>query len=199
MSLIKLPDADRVTIDATPAEPNPADSARAAFTAGLREIADFLDAHPEVPLPNIGSYPHEDSGYVPTLTAFASLAARDGRSQLDIMRAAARAMGRSGTKGLAIGPDPGFVVYRRFGGIHLVIEADREEVCERVVVGTHQVTEEVPDPDVVAAAPLVTRTRVVEDVRWECRPLLREAPTAAETAAALLTPDVEPVTAGSPS
>jgi hypothetical protein len=43
------------------------------------------------------------------------------------------------------------------------------------VVGTREVTEEVPDPEALAAVPKVTVTRTVEDVRWECRPLLAEA------------------------
>ncbi len=45
---------------------------------------------------------------------------------------------------------------------------DRAKVCERVVTGTREVTEEVPDPD----APKVTVTRVVEDVEWRCSSIL---------------------------
>lgn len=48
----------------------------------------------------------------------------------------------------------------------------RAEVCERVVVGTETVTEEVPDPDYIAAAPTITQTREVEQVEWRCAPVL---------------------------
>lgn len=52
------------------------------------------------------------------------------------------------------------------------LQSDREQVCERVVVGTREVTEEVPDPEALAAVPTTTVTRTEEIVEWECRPLL---------------------------
>ncbi|WP_282775828.1 hypothetical protein [Nocardia sp. CC201C] len=48
----------------------------------------------------------------------------------------------------------------------------REQVCERVVTGVETVTEEIPDPDYIAAAPTITRTREVESVEWRCAPVL---------------------------
>ncbi|MCM6776234.1 hypothetical protein NDR87_18930 [Nocardia sp. CDC159] len=48
----------------------------------------------------------------------------------------------------------------------------REVVCERVVTGVETVTEEVPDPEYVAAAPKVTVTREVESFEWKCAPIL---------------------------
>lgn len=54
----------------------------------------------------------------------------------------------------------------------------RAEVCERVVTGVETVTEEVPDPDYIAAAPKVTVTRDIEKVEWKCGPVL--APRASE-------------------
>lgn len=58
------------------------------------------------------------------------------------------------------------------GGLDLHVYAPREQVCVRRVVGTREVTEEVPDPDAVAALPTVTVTKTVEDVEWDCSPLL---------------------------
>ena len=52
---------------------------------------------------------------------------------------------------------------------------ERDKVCERVVVGTREITEEVPDPAVVAAAPKVTTTRTEEVVEWRCAPILGDA------------------------
>jgi hypothetical protein len=64
----------------------------------------------------------------------------------------------------------------KFGGrLSLHVYTDREEVCERVVIGTREVTEEVPDPEALAAVPKVIVTKTVEDVKWVCSPLLAPA------------------------
>jgi hypothetical protein len=52
---------------------------------------------------------------------------------------------------------------------------DRNEVCEKVVTGTREVTKEVPDPEALAAVPKVTVTETVEDVEWRCHPILDAA------------------------
>lgn len=70
-----------------------------------------------------------------------------------------------------------------FGEITLNAYASREQVCERVVVGTREETITEPDPEAVAALPLVTRTEVVEDVEWRCPPLIAPADEAEEVAA----------------
>lgn len=59
-----------------------------------------------------------------------------------------------------------------FGCVGLRPYADREQICRRVVTGTHEITETVPDPDLIAAVPRIERTRIVEDVEWVCEPLL---------------------------
>lgn len=48
----------------------------------------------------------------------------------------------------------------------------RDAVCTRVVTGTETVTEEIPDPDYIAAAPTITQTREVETVEWQCSPIM---------------------------
>jgi hypothetical protein len=65
-------------------------------------------------------------------------------------------------------------------GFKVQLSAVRDAVCERVVVGMHEVTEEVPDPEVLATVPVVKVTRTVEDVRWECGSILK--PDADESA-----------------
>ncbi|MEV6432895.1 hypothetical protein [Nocardia sp. NPDC051463] len=65
-------------------------------------------------------------------------------------------------------------------GISIVLTDLRAEVCTRVVTGVETVTEEIPDPDYIAAAPTITHTREVETVTWECGPVL--APRASEKA-----------------
>lgn len=57
-------------------------------------------------------------------------------------------------------------------GVTVEIVAYREDVCERIVVGQREVEVTGPDPELVAALPKVTRTKVIEDVEWRCAPLL---------------------------
>lgn len=137
---------------------------RQAFIDGLHQIADFLAEHPEVPLPHLGSY--IDNTYAPVLTIWL----HGGREDLSEV---ARAMGKAQK---TVNNDTGeFKVYREFAGIKLVASADRDAVCERVVTGTREVTEEVPDPEALAAVPKVAVTKVVEDVEWRCGSLLKPA------------------------
>ena len=66
-----------------------------------------------------------------------------------------------------------------FGGVKTKVLAYREEVCERVVVGTETVTKTVKDPEILATVPEVEVTEEVEIVEWQCKPLLAaEAVTA---------------------
>ena len=63
-------------------------------------------------------------------------------------------------------------VLLHFGPVHLQAYSLRDEVCERVVVGTREVVEEVQDPEALAAVPTITQTRTEDIVEWQCRPLL---------------------------
>jgi hypothetical protein len=149
------------------------DPARTAYIAGLREIADFLETHPDVELPYLTSI--QTGRWENTLDVYLT-----GSGQRAQLAAYGRALGKfektanSGDR---------FKIFRRFGGITLVVSAGRDEVCERVVVGTTEVTREVPDPEILATVPTITVTEMVDEVRWECRPLLQDV------AAAHLTPD----------
>lgn len=70
--------------------------------------------------------------------------------------------------------DAYFELHVTLNRVHFKMYADRDKICERVVTGTREVTEEVPDPEALAAVPKVTVTKTVEDVEWVCRPLLAE-------------------------
>lgn len=137
---------------------------RAGYTAGLRALADLLDTHPEVPLPYDGSA-------VP-LTIHHLYARDPERTVREEFQATLRAL--PGRKDKA--PDGTyFDVEFELHGLKLTVTAFRDDVCERVVTGTREVTREVPDPDALAAVPTTTITETVEDVTWECRPLLAPA------------------------
>jgi hypothetical protein len=69
------------------------------------------------------------------------------------------------------GDDYGKVLLH-FGPIYLQVYSLRDEVCERVVLGTREVVEEVQDPVALAAVPTITQTRTEDIVEWQCRPLL---------------------------
>lgn len=155
-----------ITLDEQPRpEPDP----RAQYIRGLREIADWLQRHPEVHLPYLGDTTI-GSLRAPTLDIYVHKSYGDEPSAKARLAAIARAMGHA-TKS-ADDDDHRFRISRMFGGIRVRASAPREEVCERIVVASHQVTEQVPDPEAVAALPLVSQTRVVEEVVWRCTALL---------------------------
>jgi hypothetical protein len=144
---------------------------RAAYTAGLRQLADILDAHPEVPLPYEGRVS-------PISFAFHGYEVEDHAGEL---AAAARILIPGSRTKNADGN-----YFRVTGSLHgLKIEcwAMREQVCERVVVGTREVIREVPDPEALAAVPTTVVTETVEDVEWRCAPLLAPADTAEQVLA----------------
>jgi hypothetical protein len=63
----------------------------------------------------------------------------------------------------------------RFGPVAVRPYAGRDLVCERHVTGTKEVTEEVADPEALAAVPKVTVTRTVDVVEWRCDGFLKPA------------------------
>lgn len=139
--------------------------ARSAYTAGLRQLADILDAHPEVPLPYDGSSP--DYGRI----TFMFLNADNPRAE---MAAARRALGVRIEKSDR-SDDKYFDLRGNLAGLYFSMSAFRNDVCERVVTGTREVEVEEADPAAVAALPKVKRTVQIEDVEWRCTPLLASA------------------------
>lgn len=133
---------------------------RAKQIAGIRELADWLESHPEIPIPYALSG-HSEYGY--TLVH-----ARHGEAQAAVIAAVARALPGKVTKDVYDHDRMFDITGRLPGGIYVKAIADRDEVCERVVTGTREVTEEVPDP----TAPKLTVTRTVEDVEWVCGSIL---------------------------
>ncbi|MGH3379523.1 MAG: hypothetical protein ACRDP6_32790 [Actinoallomurus sp.] len=140
--------------------PNEADR-RAAYTAGLRRLADIIDNHPEVPLPVDGS----DPKYL--RMSFHFLSEDDPRAA---MAATRRALGVPMEKDDSVSNY--FSLKGNLAGLYFTLTAFRKDVCERVVVATREVEVEEADPAAVAALPKVKRTEVIEDVEWRCTPLL---------------------------
>lgn len=129
---------------------------------GLRALADYIEANPELgnelqySLRNI-SEPITCDDPIALLGQFARAAAH------------ARVQNRKD------GSDKYFRLELRFSEVVVVsLVASRAEVCERIVVGTEQVTKTVPDPELLAKVPEIEVTETVEQVEWRCRPLLAE-------------------------
>ena len=131
---------------------------RAAYISGLRKLADHLEANHALPLPYNGS--------ASALSVFV-------RTKAEAV-AYARLMGKA-EKSFTDSTAYGFNLTGTIDGLNVLVYAPREEVCTRVVTGTREVVTEVPDPEALAAVPTILRTEVVEDVTWECSPLLSEA------------------------
>jgi hypothetical protein len=136
---------------------------RSEFTAGLRQVAGFLDDHPEVPLPYLGG---GTDSKLPTLMIFPL------EDQRAVMGAVARAMGHAtkAPKTYSDGTEL-FQVWRDFAGITLCAQADRNAVCTRVVTGT----EEREVEEVVTPAVKRKVVKQVDVVEWKCQPLLADA------------------------
>lgn len=134
------------------------DTERAGYVAGLRGLADLLEAHPEVPLPANGQ------SFSPMQWVVTS--ADDQRADLAVI---ARALpGRVEKE--ARDDSPYFKLRGRIAGLHLTAYADRDEVCTATVVGEETVTRTVPDP----AAPMVEVTETRNVVQWRCEPLMAD-------------------------
>lgn len=130
------------------------------YANGLRALADMIEANPElVPilkysLGNI-SEPVRDRD---ELATFTRAAARTGR------KVTKDYSGKYADVSVAFGP------------VTVSGYLPREEVCDRVVIGTEKVIEKGPDPEAVAALPVVEREVEREIVEWRCRPLLADEP-----------------------
>ena len=109
------------------------------YTKGLRELAGFIDEH----------IPAHELDYGIQINLFADTA--------ESLLKKARSLGGAWKK-----EDKGqwFTLRRDFGPHHVDINIYRDEVCERVQVGTETI--EVPDP----AAPKVTVEQPIYE--WRC-------------------------------
>jgi hypothetical protein len=138
---------------------------RAGYVAGVRALADVLEEHDEIPLPR-----------AKILWSF--LSDPDARARMALT---ARLLPCTWTKNPWEGSSGTgyFDMNAKLHGLNLELGAYREQVCERVVVGTEdREVEEVVTPAVVK-----TVTKPVEVIEWRCHPIL--APAADETPASV--------------
>lgn len=128
---------------------------RTAYIKGLRALADALEANPDLILPWEGSKTDLSvfTETVDQLTHYRRLLGKVDKTVRD-----------AGVYG--------FQITGALEGLSLRVYGDREQVCTRRVIGTREVTKTVPDPDALAAVPTVEVIETVEEVEWDCHPLL---------------------------
>jgi hypothetical protein len=126
---------------------------RADYVAGLRALADVIEANPHLVLPL-----HQ------TFSAFCDTR-EELHAWLRVLPGEKRKKPNHDEQYMTVGGET------VFGSLGFKAWIAREEVCVRVVTGTRKITKTVPAPD----APTVEITETVEDVEWVCEPLLAEA------------------------
>lgn len=144
-----------------------ADEIAARFSraaAEIAEVAAFVRRHPHLArhMRNV------DLGVTARINVYVGGYGGGGAATIAEFATAAARAGYKVVKKPGGTEDQFFGVEIHFGWPHIYVYADREQVCERVVTGTREVVEEIPDPD----APKITRTRTEEIVEYHCGPLL---------------------------
>ncbi len=107
-------------------------SERDKLVAGLRELADFLDSPRGLALPRLAvaatAWPQD---WHP-----GSFKDTPGRAKA-VMQRAARALGKAEKRH----EGSYFALVRKFGPVKLELTTSREQVCEKVIIGTREVPE----------------------------------------------------------
>lgn len=135
----------------------------------LRLLADMIEAHPDLPPPYISAY---SSG---TVDAHWYLHINGGEKDLPAQKTtAARIVSDLGGQWDKSEDSDTFRLTQNRDGISLKVAVSRAAVCERVVIGTHDVT--VSATPAVPASPGVPESvQTIEDVEWRCSSLLADA------------------------
>lgn len=146
--------------------PVSADPARTEKVAALFELALLLEQHPEIPIP----FELSRAGHL----SINFLHGGTDDELRDQLLETARAIPGTARKRVWGGEELAYYTLDcKVGSINIELTAYRDAVCQRIVTGTREVIEEVPDPAVVV--PTVTVTKTVEEVEWRCEPLNRAA------------------------
>lgn len=121
--------------------------------AALRRAADLIEEHPDLPHPVITSY---SAGNV----EIDWMIHRDD-NQRGLMKQIRQSLGGVWEK---VPAGQYYMLRQDREDVRLTITTDREQVCERVVVGTETVT-------IPAVEAQSERTEVREIVEWRCEPV----------------------------
>lgn len=143
-------------------ETNSSADERAEYIAGLRMLADLLEQNPHLKLPFYGDIS-------PMRVLVCNDEPQEQREQLAMW---ARVLPGQKDKQAGGTTDQFLMLGANLRGIRIEVQADRDDVCERIVLGKKTVVETVPDPAYMAAAPMVERETVEEIVEWRCGAIL---------------------------
>jgi hypothetical protein len=127
-----------------------AEDGREEYIAGLRQLADVLEQHPEIVIPSAGR-DHIwtfDFNYLNRAELVAIAKAMPGSKEKDADSASFRLSGK-------------------LRGLYWAAEIAREQVCTAKVVGTETQTRKV-------ATAFEEVTETVDKIEWVCEPLLAE-------------------------
>ena len=133
------------------------DIARDEYTKGLRQLADLLDANPDLSLPTQGA-----DDWSP-IDFYFTYGEDDKKALANFARIVPGTLNK----------DIGETFYKITGnlvGLHIRALAYRNEVCERRVVG--KTTKVIPATPAIDAEP--ERIEFVDDVEWVCGSLLAD-------------------------
>lgn len=147
-------------------ETNPNELLAAEQAAGLRAIADMIEANPELAI---------NFNHALNVGGLSLHLQSDDRAAE--MAGIARTTLRHGAKVTKDIDETWHNLKMMFGSLRVNVLAYRNEVCERVVVRTEKVTKKVLDPEALAAVPEVELTEEVDVVEWKCLPLLASGAT----------------------
>lgn len=136
---------------------------RAEYIAGLRQLADVLERHPEQSLPMDREFTCWARDY-------------DGKTWLTpVDRLEVFSKSFPGTKHkdtFVYGDCNEFWLRVHLHGISVICRSDREQTCTKRVVGTKRVVETVVDPAEYAKLPRTTVEREEEIIEWDCPKIL---------------------------
>lgn len=124
----------------------------AEYAAGLRQLADMIEANPDIRV----AYLDSPSVWNPSSPEEIQAIIRAGK-------AAGGHIAKDYSESMAN-------VAIEFGPLRAMALIWREQVCERVVVGTTTVL--VPDPEHTPDVPMIEST--VDVTEWRCRPMLAD-------------------------
>lgn len=142
---------------------------RTNYTAGLRQLADLIDAHPDLPQPYINAH---SSGSVVEAHWYLHIWSDDLTEQKTTAAAIVSTLGGHWDKNERT-YDDGLEFTQTRDGLSLEVVVNRAAVCERVVTGSHEVT--VPaTPAIPARSATAERVETIEDVQWVCSSLLAQ-------------------------
>lgn len=135
---------------------------RAEVLRGVRLLADLLENDPSIPLP--ANFSGHSGLTIQLLHSGERSAAEMGR-----IRAA---IGGQFVKSTYGHEGEYFELAGHLAGLKVNVVTWRDQVCKRVVTGTRTVTEDVPDPEALAAVPVTQVEKTIEDYEWVCAPVL---------------------------